>query len=222
MKNYIAYYRVSTQKQGASGLGLEAQKETVKSFISKDDEILNEYIEMESGKKDSRAELQKAIKEANEKNATLIIAKLDRLARNVSFIFKLRDSKVDFVCCDLPDANTLTIGIFATIAQHERELISERTRKALAVKKAQGYKLGKPENLTNEARQKGNQARIKNALDNERNRKAFALIKHMRSSGYSYKKIAEELNSSGFTTRYGKNFHPMGVKRIYYRYNNSD
>lgn len=107
---------------------------------------------MESGKKNNRPQLLAAIEYARKVKATLIIAKLDRLSRNASFIFTLRDSGVDFVCADMPDANTLTIGIFAVLAQHERELISSRTKAALQMKKKQGVKLGKPENLTDQAR----------------------------------------------------------------------
>jgi len=141
---YVVYYRVSTKEQGKSGLGLEAQKAEVNRFLKEDDSIIKEFTDIDSGKNDNRVELQKAIEHAKKENAKLLIAKLDRLSRSVSFIFQLRDSKVDFVCCDLPDANTLTIGIFATMAQHEREVISKRTKAALAARKAKGFKLGTP------------------------------------------------------------------------------
>jgi DNA invertase Pin-like site-specific DNA recombinase len=112
------------EKQGNSGLGLVAQKNTVVNFLAGNN-IIAEYIEVDSGKKDKREELGKAIAMANNQNAILIIAKLDRLSRNVSFIFILRDSKVNFICYDIPDANTMIIGIFALLAQQKRELISE-------------------------------------------------------------------------------------------------
>ena len=216
MKKYVAYYRVSTQKQGVSGLGLDAQKYTVTSYIGSND-LIAEYTEIESGKNDKRIELHKAIEYANNNNATLIIAKLDRLSRNASFIFQLRDSKVDFICCDMPDANTFTIGIFALLAQQERELTSERTRKALQAKKAQGFKLGKPENLTDKARVKSIEVRKSNADDNVNNRKAFALIENMRLSGTSYNKIATQLNEYGFKTSRNNDFHAMSVKQLYER-----
>jgi DNA invertase Pin-like site-specific DNA recombinase len=213
MKNYVAYYRVSTQKQGNSGLGLEAQKNTVVNFVAGNN-IIAEYIEVESGKKDKREELGKAIAMANSQNAILIIAKLDRLSRNVSFIFKLRDSKVNFICCDIPDANTMTIGIFALLAQQERELISERTKKALAVKKQQGIKLGKPENLSNKARQNSIQIRQAQAKENENNKRAMALIQVLRNQKKTFRTIAESLNNSGFKTSRNNRFFPMSVKQL--------
>jgi DNA invertase Pin-like site-specific DNA recombinase len=158
MTQYVAYYRVSTKMQGQSGLGLQAQKAMVTQFV-KNDPILEEFTEVESGKKDNRTQLLLAIAWAKQKGARLIIAKLDRLSRNASFIFMLRDSGVDFVCADMPDANTLTVGIFAVLAQHERELISARTKAALAAKKRAGAKLGKPENLGDQARLRSIQVR---------------------------------------------------------------
>ena len=123
---YVAYYRVSTKAQGDSGLGLEGQRSAVFNFVK--GTIVAEFTEVESGKNNQRAQLSAAIDRAKKENAVLVIAKLDRLSRNASFIFTLRDSGVNFQCVDMPDANTLTIGIFATLAQHERELISSRTK----------------------------------------------------------------------------------------------
>jgi len=132
MTKYISYYRVSTQKQGKSGLGIDAQKTAVSNFIGKNAILINEFEEVESGKNDERPQLYKAIEQCKKENAILLIAKLDRLSRNVSFIYTLKDSKVDFRCCDMPDANSLTIGIMAVLAQDERERISQRTKSALA------------------------------------------------------------------------------------------
>ncbi|GAB3244119.1 hypothetical protein GCM10027346_41510 [Hymenobacter seoulensis] len=137
-KPFVSYYRVSTLKQGQSGLGLEAQQAAVKAFVLDPSRIVGEFVEVESGKRNQRPQLQAAIEAARQQGATLLIAKLDRLSRNAGFIFALRDSGVDFVCCDMPDANTLTVGLFAVIAQHERETISKRTRDALTAKKARG------------------------------------------------------------------------------------
>ncbi len=213
MKNYVAYYRVSTQKQGISGLGLNAQRDTVKRF-AQNHNIIAEFTEIESGKKNQRSELKKAIDFANEKKATLLIAKLDRLSRNVSFIFQLRDSKVDFTCCDIPDANTMTIGIFALLAQQERELISERTKNALTEKKRLGFKLGKPENLTDYARLQGRLKYSSLAKENENNRRAFAFIQSLREQKNSYRKVADKLNEAGFRTTRGNSFYPNSVRQI--------
>ena len=221
MKNYIAYYRVSTKKQGASGLGLEAQKQTVK-FHTYEGNVIESFTEVESGKKDKRPELEKAINMCKDTGATLVIAKLDRLSRNVVFIFNLRDSEVDFECCDLPEANTLTIGIFAVIAQHEREIISKRTKEALAAKKARGEKMGTPENLTDKATENSVKVRIEKALTNENNIRAYAMIKLLRANGKGYAVIANELNSTGFVTSTGKRFAAMQVHRIYKRFQDTN
>ncbi|MFB9865635.1 recombinase family protein [Rufibacter immobilis] len=215
MRKYVAYYRVSTKVQGQSGLGLEAQRSAVRQFVKQDDLILEEFTEVESGKKDNRAELVTAIDRAKRNQATLIIAKLDRLSRNAGFIFTLRDSGVDFVCADMPEANTLTIGIFAVLAQHERELISSRTKAALKAKKEQGFILGTPGNLTAEARQKGLVIRQSNAGQNKQNRQALTLIRIYREKGYTYQKIAEELNREGYVTRTGKHFMKGTVHYLY-------
>lgn len=217
---YIAYYRVSTKRQGLSGLGLEAQKEQVLRFLPHGERILNEFLEIESGKKDDRPQLALAIAEAKNTGSKLVIAKLDRLSRNAGFIFTLRDSGVSFVCADMPEANTLTIGIMAVLAQDERERISQRTKAALQAKKARGEKLGNPENLTSDARDKGLKARKRNARVNEANVQATELCIAYRNSGNTLQEVAEKLNAIGMLTRYGKQFKPMSVKRLLDRANN--
>lgn len=209
---YVAYYRVSTRKQGESGLGLEAQRIAVTSFVK--GAIIAEFTETESGKRDQREQLQLAIDRAKREGATLIIAKLDRLSRNASFIFTLRDSGVNFQCVDMPDANTLTIGIFATLAQHERELISSRTKAALDVKRKQGAVLGKPENLTPAARLKGTASTKQRAECNENNRRAASVVELMQSAGKNFSAIAAELNRAGFQTARGGQFQAKQVKRL--------
>ena len=168
MTKYVAYYRVSTQRQGQSGLGLEAQQLQVKNFVG-DDDIIQHFIEIESGKNNNRPELKKAIELSKIHNARLVIAKLDRLSRNAAFIFMLRDTNVNFVCTDMPEANSVTIGIMAVLAQDERERISKRTKAALDAKKAKGIELGTPDNLTLDARKKGLETRINNAKTNKEN-----------------------------------------------------
>ncbi|WP_310395364.1 recombinase family protein [Hymenobacter sp.] len=216
MKEYVSYLRVSTTKQGNSGLGLESQRQAVESFV-RETPLLAEYVEVESGKKNHRPQLIAAIAHAKALGATLLIAKLDRLSRNASFIFKLRDTGVDFVCCDMPDVNTLTVGIFAVMAQHEREMISKRTTEALAAKKANGTKLGKPENLTSAAAQKGSANNQQNAHADENNRKATAHILLLKEKGFNYLQIAQKLNNLTFKTRRGKAFGAEQVKRLFLR-----
>ena len=210
---FVAYYRVSTAKQGRSGLGLDAQRASVRAYV-KDGRIVAEYVEIESGKRSDRPELAQAIAHASREGATLIIAKLDRLARSVAFIFALRDSGVRFLACDMPEANTLTIGLLAALAQHERELISERTKAALAAKKARGAVLGSPQNLTREATMKAAIARHRRALDEPANRRAAELALLYRERGLSYGAIAKTLNENDHTTRRGKCFTACSIERL--------
>jgi DNA invertase Pin-like site-specific DNA recombinase len=141
----VAYERVSTVRQGASGLGLEAQRKVIEDFaVARGAEVLARFTEVESGRKANRPELAKALHLAKVTGATLVIAKLDRLSRNAAFLLALRDSGVRFVAVDMPEANDLTVGIMALVAQAEREAISRRTKEALAVAKARGVKLGNP------------------------------------------------------------------------------
>jgi len=216
--SYVAYLRVSTKQQGASGLGLEAQQMQVRKFVGGAGEILREYVEVESGKRDDRPQLEKAIRHAKEAGARLLIAKLDRLSRNAAFIFKLRDSGVNFVCADMPEANSLTIGIMAVLAQDERERIAARTKAALEAKKAQGKILGTPANLTEKGRKRGLAVRQENARTDRANVQATELAVRYREDGLTLREIADKLEEIGMKTRYGKTFLPMSVKRLLDRY----
>jgi DNA invertase Pin-like site-specific DNA recombinase len=211
---YVPYYRVSTARQGHSGLGLEAQREAVRAFIADPTQLLGEFVEIESGKKNQRPQLLAAIAAARAAGATLLIAKLDRLSRNAGFIFALRDSGVAFVCCDMPDANTLTVGLFAVIAQHEREMISKRTIDALTAKKARGAVLGTPANMTPAAIAKSLNIRQENALTNQQNQQAARLAGLLHAQGYKLQQIAQELNDGGYRTRRGQLFLAMSVQRL--------
>ncbi|ODT15845.1 MAG: resolvase [Kaistia sp. SCN 65-12] len=146
-RRYVAYYRVSTAKQGKSGLGLEAQEAAVTAFISAqgtEAKLLAAHTEVESGKKDDRPELAKAMEHARLTGATLLIAKLDRLSRDAHFLLGLQKAGVEFTACDMPHADKFTVGIMAMVAQKEREATSQRTKEALAAAKARGVKLGNP------------------------------------------------------------------------------
>ena len=147
-RKYVAYLRVSTQKQGYSGLGLEAQREIIQKHLY-DITPISEFIELESGRKSNRPKLKEALDLCRKTGATVIVAKLDRLARNVSFLSSLLENDVEIVFCDFPQANKMVLHILSAISQYEAELIATRTRQALAAKKARGAKLGYPEHLLN-------------------------------------------------------------------------
>ncbi|MDJ0367485.1 recombinase family protein [Hymenobacter sp. H14-R3] len=188
----------------------------MRAFVPDPAQLLSEYVEIESGKKDQRPQLLAALAEARRVGSTLLIAKLDRLSRNASFILALRDSGVDFVCCDIPDANTLTVGLFAVLAQHERETISKRTKDALAAKKAQGDQLGNPQNVTPAINRQGREAMQRNAREHQANRQAAQLAELLRAKGQTLWQIATKLNEAGYRTRRGKGFHATTVHRLLY------
>lgn len=216
---FVGYYRVSTKRQGESGLGLEAQKETVSRYLNGGSwELIGEFTEIESGKNNDRPELIKALHLCQITGATLIIAKLDRLARNVFFISRLMEGGADFIACDFPQANRLTIHIIAAVAEHEREMISRRTKEALAAKKARGEKLGTPGNITPAVRHaaqiKASAARIAKA-DNFA-AKIGPIVGGLRTDGKSLKAIARTLNERSILTARGKvgSWTATGVKNL--------
>lgn len=204
--DFIAYYRVSTKRQGASGLGLEAQRDSVRTYLNGGNwRLLAEFTEVESGKKDNRPKLEEALRMARLTNATIVIAKWDRLSRNAGFLMALRDSKVKFLAADMPEASELTVGIMAVMAQHERQAISKRVTEALAVAKSKGRKLGNPR-LSECRNTDMTAARIAKRANYE----AFTadilpVINDIREGGVTSKLgIANELNRRGFVTRTGK------------------
>lgn len=205
---YIAYYRVSTQKQGESGLGLEAQRQAVQ-HLAKNAPILAEYTEIESGKRhENRPELTAAIEESKRLGATLLIAKLDRLTRNVHFISGLMDADVDFRAADAPYANRLTIHIMAAFAEHEARAISDRTKVALAALKARGVKLGNPR--WKECIDKARKARIRGR--ELATTPMLQMMERQRIEGGSYRAIAERLNELGLKTPGGKHWYASTVR----------
>jgi DNA invertase Pin-like site-specific DNA recombinase len=213
MTKLIAYYRVSTSKQGNSGLGLEAQQAAVAVFAqAANAKIVAGFQEIESGKRCDRPELARAIAACRRHGATLVIAKLDRLARNVHFISGLMEAKVPFVCCDNPTATPLTIHILAAVAEDEAKRISERTRAALAAAKARGVRLGNPANLKRGARRRGTAANVEAAQ--QHNGTALPFAQKLRHAGESLAAIAEKLTDSGILTRRGKAWTPTAVMRL--------
>jgi DNA invertase Pin-like site-specific DNA recombinase len=214
---FIGYLRVSTEKQGQSGLGLEAQRKAIEDYLNGGRwELLAEYVEIESGKRSDRPELAAALAHAKATGATLVIAKLDRLSRNVAFISNLMESGVEFVAADMPMANRLTVHVLAAVAEHEREMISQRTTAALAAAKARGVKLGNP----NGARALcglGNAqaiAAVRAGADAHMNR-VLPVIETIRGEGTtSLHGIAEELNQRGILTARGGGWYATTVKNL--------
>lgn len=218
MTQYVSYTRCSTVRQGQSGLGLEAQRQAVNNFAC-NGKIIQEFCEVETGtSKRKRVEIYKAIELCKQTGATLVIAKLDRLARNVAFTASLLESKIPFVACDAPFATPLTIHILSAVAENEAKLISERTAKSLQVAKQRGRKLGNPQNLTQDARIKGAAKKKELALTNENNIRALSLIELLRKEGQSYQQIALRLNSNGFLTSRGKQHTAYSAWLIYKRF----
>lgn len=220
-KKYIAYYRVSTKHQGQDGYGMEAQKSYVERFVSqRGGEILEYYLDVESGKKTDRRGLLQAIEASKRLGATIAVAKLCRLARNASFIMALRDSKVDFIACDMPEANAMTIGIMALVAQDYRESVSDNTRRGLQAKMKTGWVPGNASNFTDDSRRKGAQAVRAAAMENENNRKAALHAKLLQDAGNTLKQICEKLEEGGFKTATGGKFYATSICRILKRYEN--
>lgn len=210
MNQFVAYYRVSTDKQGRSGLGLDAQRQAVASYVAHRGNILTEFTEIESGRKNDRPQLADALALCRRQRAILVIARLDRLARNVNFISGLMESRVDFVAVDMPEANRLTIHILAAVAEHEREMISKRTKAALQVAKMRGTRLGNPDPLP--ASQEAIKAlRAKTA---EYHATVKPLIRELRQQGMSLSAIAAELTRRHIPTARGGLWYPATVKNI--------
>ena len=210
--DYIAYFRVSTAEQGRSGLGLEAQREAVETFAARTGaEIVGEFVEVESGKRhENRPQLVKAMTACRKQGATLLIAKLDRLARNVAFVAGLMESGVPFKASDMPDADPFRLHIEAAIAEEERRKISQRTKAALAAAKARGVKLGTAGNAETARRASlANQQRARRHADNVR-----PVVEQIRAAGVtSLRGIAEALNARGVATARGGEWHAMTVRR---------
>ena len=226
---FIAYYRVSTDKQGKSGLGLEAQQEAVRSYLNGGNwQLVAEVVEVESGKRNDRPKLQDALRLCRLHGATLIIAKLDRLARNVAFVSNLMESSVEFTAVDFSQANRLTVHILAAVAEHEAAMISARTKAALAAAKARKTKqigglrpkhvvrFGERGNLPAVAKQGsdlGVKVRVKKA--NDRASLVAPVIAELQASGAtSLRQIAAGLNARGIKTARGGQWSAVQVHRV--------
>lgn len=205
--SFVAYYRVSTAKQGKSGLGLEAQRQSVEGYLNGGKwQLIDEYIEVETGTRNDRPQLQEAMSLCKATGAKLVVAKIDRLSRNAEFLLSLKDSGVDFVAADMPDANRLTVGIMAVIAEQEREWISKRTKDALAAAKARGVRLGAYRGDvfvgrvgTSDDAKRASEART--ALFQQRYAEKAYLLKRFDPDGTaSLRLIAERMNSAGVRT----------------------
>jgi DNA invertase Pin-like site-specific DNA recombinase len=217
---FVSYYRVSTDKQGASGLGLEAQRTAVTNYLNGGQwKLIEEFTEVESGKRSDRPELAKALRLCRAQKATLIIAKLDRLARNVYFISGLMESKVDFVAVDFPQANKLTVHILAAVAEHEAAMISQRTKDALAAAKARGVKLGGTRGEWRIASQAeagaAASATTRRQQIQKRNADIIPVIEELRGQGVTkLRDIAERLNALGYVAPWRGVWHPNTVRRL--------
>lgn len=218
---YISYLRQSTKQQEASGLGVEAQREIIRNYL-REEEPLAEFVETESGRHNNRPILKEALALCRKTGATLIVAKLDRLSRNVAFTSQLLESDVEIKFCDFPEANKLVLHIISSIAEYEAQLISTRTRQSLEAKKARGAKLGKPENLTSNLDEAVAHSRATNqrkARENANNKRAAAMLRAVIKQNLTLTQMADMLNAEGFVTSRGSRFSPWAVSVLIKRYN---
>jgi len=215
---FISYHRVSTEQQGRSGLGLEAQKKAVADYLNGGEwELLHEFVEIESGRRKDRPQLKAALEMCKREKATLVIAKLDRLARNVAFVATLLEGRTKFVCCDMPDADSTMLHIYSAMAEREAIKTSERTKAALAAAKARGKQLGwaMP---SRKAEQR--QASERGVIANRNQAQQFAsnvlpIVQSIQAAGInSLAKIAMALNARGIATMRGGEWHPTSVQRL--------
>jgi DNA invertase Pin-like site-specific DNA recombinase len=216
---YVAYYRVSTDRQGRSGLGLDAQKTAVEAHLNRSGGVLRAaFTEVQSGKDDDRRQLSEALKLCRLTNSTLLIAKLDRLSRNVAFLAALQQAGTKFVACDLPEANELVVHILAAVAQAERKAISERTKAALAAARARGVRLGNPQLKPGDAASAEFARRARSESVKRRATELGELITHAEQRGCNtLRKLADHLNQLGVMTPQGRRWHANSVRRLRHR-----
>ena len=215
-RRFVAYYRVSTDKQGRSGLGLDAQRAAVREYLtSKGWPPVAEFVEVESGRKSDRPELAKALERCCLCKAVLVIAKLDRLARNAAFLLSLRDAGIEFVACDMPDANRLTVGILACVAEAEAEAISARTRAALRAAKARGTRLGGFRGYRPTAADREQAVAVRRERAHQHTARVAPVLAELRAAGItSLRALAAELNDRGVPAPAGGAWHANTVRRL--------
>ncbi len=217
---YVSYLRVSTQRQGRSGLGLEAQRASVLGFINGNGaRVLAEFVEVESGRRDDRPQLEAALAECRLRRAVLVVAKVDRLTRNVGFLHRLLDAGVEVAFCDLPQVSGPTgrfmLNQMAAVAELEAGLISQRTKAALAAAKARGVKLGNPQNLTPEGRARGSRRgkEVRSARARARARDLLPVVEELRAAGtISLAGLARALNERGVPAPRGGRWYAASVR----------
>ena len=218
---FVAYYRVSTARQGRSGLDLDAQRKAVTDFLNGGAwELLAELVEVESGKNDDRPQLEHALATCELSGATLVVAKLDRLSRNLAFLARLQDSGARFVAADMPEANELTIHIMAAVAQAERKAISIRTKEALAAAKVRGVRLGGNRgNLEDLRKGPARSAEVRRAQASDRAAKVVRQIDAIKAAdgAKSLREIADALNGRGITAPRGGRWHAAQIKAVLFR-----
>jgi DNA invertase Pin-like site-specific DNA recombinase len=213
---FVSYLRVSTDRQGRSGLGLEAQRKAVEDFLNGGRwNLIAEFVEVETGKLDERPKLAAALALCRLHNAVLVIAKLDRLSRDAHFLLGLQKAGVRFVAADMPEANEMVVGIMAVVAQAERKMISARTKAALAAAKARGKRLGNPANLQRQEAGRENGRARRTAMVQERMRDLAPIIADIQAAGArSLRQIAAGLNSRSIPTARGCRWSAVQVKRV--------
>ena len=217
---FVLYYRVSTQRQGQSGLGLEAQQQQAMQYLQQvNGHMIQEFVEVESGRKANRPELEKAIDLCRAYNATLLVAKFDRLSRDAHFLLGLQKAGIKFIAADNPQSNQLTLGILAIVAKQEAKAISERTKAALAAAKARGLKLGGDSGYRGNKDDLVTATEAKKAKADETAKLLEPILNRVNPDGkLSFNKVAQVLNMEGVTTLSGKGkWYPSTVKNVYHR-----
>lgn len=221
MKKFVSYYRVSTSRQGRSGLSLEAQREEVVRFVERTNgQLIGEFSEVESGTKlkiSKRIKLQAALELAERENATLIVAKLDRLARDAEFLMKLASSSIEIYALDVPDLNTMSIGVLASVAQYESERISQRVKDSYKARRARGQtEFGATHNLTLDGAAEGRATYAEMVKNHHAGAHSLAVM--LKKDGMTYREIADVLNRKGFKTLRKAAYTATHVFRMFKKY----